>query len=164
MPEEQKEIATEKFKVLGKIHLTLQNKEKRKAYDDFGEWNEEDNFNWMDYWHSMFRKIELSDIDKYKEEYLGSDLEKYDIKRAYVGSKGDMDFLYEYVSFASVEHEQRYIDVVQKMVDDGEVEYFHRFFNENKRKQKRRFDKYQREKEEVEELDRMYSNNELKRN
>lgn len=151
--EDEKSVATEKFKVLGKIHLTLQDKDKRKAYDDYGEWNEENDFNWMEYWRNLFRKIDISDIDKYKNEYIGSEEERNDIRKAYINGKGNMNFFYENVSFANIEHEQRYIDIVKQMVDAGELEYFDCFFNEDKRKKQRRHQKYQREREEVEKID-----------
>lgn len=85
-----KEAATEKFKVLGRIHSILQDKDKRKIYDDCGDFDEETDstFNWMEYWFSMFKKIEIADIQKYEQEFIGSETERRDIKRAYEFSKG----------------------------------------------------------------------------
>ncbi|KAJ8950900.1 hypothetical protein NQ314_007757 [Rhamnusium bicolor] len=82
--QDQKKIATEKFQVLGKIHSILQDKNKRKLYDDFDEFDEEvdSSFNWMDYWRSMFKKIEMKDIENYEKEYIGSETELRDIKKS----------------------------------------------------------------------------------
>lgn len=93
--ENHKEIATEKFKVLGRIHSILQDKDQRKIYDDCGEFDEEADsaFNWTEYWMSMFNKIEIADIQKYEQEYIGSENEKRDIKRAYESGKGKLDVL-----------------------------------------------------------------------
>lgn len=91
--ESQKEIATEKFKVLGRIHAILQDKDKRKVYDDCGEFDDEadSTFNWTEYWMSMFKKIELSDIRKYEQEYIGSENERRDIKKAYESGRGKLN-------------------------------------------------------------------------
>ncbi|KAG5865301.1 hypothetical protein JTB14_013797 [Gonioctena quinquepunctata] len=155
--EDQKAIATEKFKALGKIHSILQNPEKRKLYDDVGEYDEESEsdslFNWMDYWRNMFKKIELKDIEKYEKEYIGSETELRDIKRAYVGSKGNMDKILEMVPFSNCDDEARFIDIVQRMVDDGEVESYKSFFKESKQRKMRRHKKWEEEKKEAEQID-----------
>lgn len=153
--EEQKTIATEKFKALGKIHSILQDDDKRKLYDDVGEFDDEmdSSFNWRDYWRNMFKKIDIKDIENYKEEYIGSDTEIRDIKKAYISSKGNMDIILEMVPFSNCDNEPRYIEIVEKLVNDGEVERYDTFFNENKRKKMRRRRKYEKEKNEVEQID-----------
>ncbi|CAG9824119.1 unnamed protein product [Phaedon cochleariae] len=66
-----KEIATEKFKALGKIHSILQNPDKHNLYNKSGQFDDEMDtfFNCMDYWRNMFKKIEIKDIQKYEQEY-----------------------------------------------------------------------------------------------
>lgn len=159
VPEDQKVVATEKFKALGKIHSTLQNPDKRKLYDDVGEFDEDmdSSFNWMDYWRNMFKKIEIKDIQNYEKEYIGSDTELRDIKRAYVGSRGDMDVILEMVPFSNCDGEPRIIEIVQKMVDDGEVEYYKSFFNESKVKKMRRHKKWEKERQESEAIDSKFN-------
>lgn len=89
--EEHKAEATEKFKVLGRIHTILSDSEKRKIYDQCGDYDEEgEGFvvtNWLDYWRSLFRKITVEDINNYEKEYKGSETERNDIKRAYMDGK-----------------------------------------------------------------------------
>ncbi|KAL1492180.1 hypothetical protein ABEB36_012665 [Hypothenemus hampei] len=150
-----KEVATEKFKVLGRIHSILQDKDKRKIYDDCGEFDEESDstFNWTEYWMSIFRKIEISDIQKYEKEYLGSDTERRDIKRAYEAGKGNMNFILEMVPFSSYDKEDRIIEIVRDMVEKGEVKEYKGFFNESKAKKARRHKKWEKEKKETESID-----------
>jgi len=150
----KKEIATEKFKLLGKIHSILQDSDKRKIYDESGTFDEENYSvtNWMNYWRNLFKKISTEDIENYKKEYIGSETEKYDIKRAYVGTKGDMDRILEMVPFSNCENEPRIINIVKDMVDTGEVEEYSRFFNEPKQKKKQRQRKEEREKQKAERL------------
>ncbi|KAK9891734.1 hypothetical protein WA026_016531 [Henosepilachna vigintioctopunctata] len=145
-------IATEKFKVLGKIHSILQDKEKRKVYDDCGEYDEEEHstFNWMEYWRSLFKKISIEDIENFEKEYIGSETELRDIKKAYILSKGDMDVMLGFIPFSNCDSEPRIIEIVREMVEKGEVEEYKRFFSESARKKKRRHQKYEREKKEVE--------------
>ncbi|XP_028131105.1 dnaJ homolog subfamily C member 9 [Diabrotica virgifera virgifera] len=152
---DQKEIATEKFKVLGKIHSILQNKEKRKRYDDVGEfdYDMDTSYNWMDYWRNMFKKIELKDIQEYEKEYVGSETEYRDIKKAYEGSRGNMDSILEMVPFSNCDSEPRIIEIVQKMVDNGEVESYNTFFNESKQRKLRRKRKWELEKKQAEKIE-----------
>ncbi|CAH1974015.1 unnamed protein product [Acanthoscelides obtectus] len=152
--EDQKEVATEKFKVLGKIHAILQNKEQRRVYDDAGEFDEEmdSTFNWMDYWSKLFKPIEIKDIENHEKEYIGSETERRDIKKAYVNSKGDWNKILEMVPFSNCENEPRIREIVQEMVDSGDVESFKQFFNENKAKTLRRHKKWEKEKKELENI------------
>lgn len=155
--ESDKELATEKFKVLGRIHSILQDADKRKTYDDCGEFDEDSDFgNWMEYWRAMFKKIDINDIKKYEEEYIGSETELRDIKKAYVGSKGDMDLILERVPFSTCDNEPRIKDIVRKMIDNGEVEEYDGFFNEKKQKALRRRKKWEKEKKLSEQIDSKY--------
>lgn len=157
----KKDVFTEKFKLLGKIHSILQDSDKRKIYDECGTIDEDTDIltNWLSYWRNMFKKISTEDIENYKKEYLGSDTEKYDIKKAYIASKGDMNHIFEMVPFSNCENESRIIEVVREMVDNGEVEEFESFFNEAPRKKKQRQQKEEREKRKSERI--VISDNEL---
>ncbi|KAF5303066.1 hypothetical protein FQR65_LT08395 [Abscondita terminalis] len=150
----QKEICTEKFKLLGKLHSILQDEDKRKIYDENGTFEEENDsiINWLNYWRTMFKKISTEDIENYKKEYIGSETEKYDIKKAYVGSKGNMNKILEMVPFSNCDNEPRIISIVKDMVDSGEVEEYSKFFNEPKHKKRQRKLKEDREKRQSEQL------------
>ncbi|KAF5287730.1 hypothetical protein FQA39_LY15750 [Lamprigera yunnana] len=150
----KKAISTEKFKLLGKIHSILQDDDKRKVYDECGTFDEENYSvtNWTNYWRNLFKKISTEDIENYKKEYLGSETEKIDIKKAYVGTKGDMNRILEMVPFSNCENEPRIIEIVRNMVNNGEVEEYSKFFNESKQKKTRRKLKEEREKRKSEQL------------
>lgn len=152
--ESKKTASTEKFKVLGKIYSILQDSEKRKVYDDCGEFDEDSysTINWMEYWRSMFKKISIKDIQNYEKEYIGSETEIRDIKRVYVSSKGNMDVILECVPFSDCDSEPRIIEIVRQLVDNGEVEEYDSFFNEPQRKKNRRRRKWEAEREEAEKL------------
>lgn len=145
--EAKKAVANEKFKILGKIYSILQDEEQRKIYDENGDFDDDSYaiFNWVNFWRSQFKKISTKDIENYKCEYVGSDTEVQDIKKAYVNGKGSMDYILEAVPFSNVEDEPRILEIVQKLVDDKEVERLDRFFNEPEKKKTIRKRKHERE-------------------
>lgn len=110
-------------------------------------------FNWVDYWRNMFKKIDLKDIEKHEQEYIGSETELRDIKKAYVSSRGNMDKILEMVPFSNCDSESRFIEIVQEMVNNGEVERYDSFFNESKQKKMRRRKKWEKERKEAEQID-----------
>ncbi|KOB52051.1 DnaJ-10, partial [Operophtera brumata] len=110
VPEDQKLEATEKFKVLSSIHSILTDIEKRATYDETKCVEDDDSYisedkDWSSYWRLIFKKITDDDIKAYEKEYIGSDEEKKDLKRAYLNGKGDMDYIVDHVQFARSEHE-----------------------------------------------------------
>lgn len=155
---DEKEEATEKFKVLGRIHSILADKEKRKTYDQFGHIEDEDSDenamkDWAAYWRMLFKEITIQDINDYEKNYKNSETEYRDLKKAYIGSKGNMDYILENVPFTSCEDEPRLHEIVKKMLDAGEVEEYHQFFNERESKKQRRRKKWEKEAEEAKRLD-----------
>lgn len=44
--------------------------------------------------------------------FIGSDLEKQEIKQAYITGKGDMDYIVDHVQFARSEQEPRIRDIL----------------------------------------------------
>lgn len=151
----KKAEATEKFKVLGKVHSILTDKEKKVVYDETGSYDEEDEKaerDWNEYWRLLFKKITIEDINRYKKQYQGSEEELSDLKRAYTDGKGDMDFILECVPFSNTEEEPRLRSVIQGMIDSGEVPAFRAFTHETPRKRERRKRKWEKEAEEAEKM------------
>lgn len=152
--ENKKLEATEKFKVLGKIHSVLQDSDQRKIYDETGDIDEENDssFNWMDYWRSMFKPITTEDIENYKQEYINSETELRDIKKAYIACKGDWNRILEMVPFSDCDSEPRIMEIVKKLVEDEELVEYDAFFNEPQRKKDSRRRKFEKEKKVAEAL------------
>lgn len=152
--EDVKAEATEKFKVLGRIYATLQDEEKRKVYDENGEFDDDadSNCNWMEYWRNIFKPITEEQIEAHKKEYINSEAEIRDIKKAYINGKGDMNFIHDAVPFVDCESEPRIMEIVRRLIDAGEVEEYDGFFNEPKRKKERRRRKYEEERKLCDEM------------
>lgn len=74
MDESEKAEATEKFKVLGKVHAILSDKNKKAVYDESGSIDEDDEVterNWEEYWRILFKPITEEDIANYEKNYKG---------------------------------------------------------------------------------------------
>lgn len=152
-----KDEATEKFKVLGFIHSILSDNDKRKIYDETGQYDEDSDEvtmrNWGDYWRTLFKEITVEDINNYEKTYKGSDTEIKDLKRAYTDSKGDMDYILEAVPFTNCDEEPRLHEIIQKLVEAGEVPEYESFTKEDDKKKKRRKRKWAKEAAEAERLE-----------
>lgn len=81
---------------------------------------------------------------------LGSDLEKSDIKKAYLNGKGCINYMMNAVPFMQVTDEPRIIEYVKELIDEKEVEEFEIFTKEPKEKRNKRHKKYAREAKEAE--------------
>lgn len=154
--ENEKVEATEKFKVLGKIHSVLSDKEKKAIYDESGDFDEESDEmverDWREYWRMLFKPITIKDINDYEKKYKGSEQERNDLKRAYLDGKGDMDFILEAVPFTHTEEEPRLKDLIQGMIDEGEVPVYKAFTDETPKKRERRKRKWEKEAQEAAKL------------
>jgi DnaJ homolog subfamily C member 9 len=75
VPEEEKENATEKFKVLAKINEVLNDDSRRALYDEQGIIDDDDDekfgSTWLEAFKTLFKPISDSDIDNYRREYVG---------------------------------------------------------------------------------------------
>ncbi|XP_064479974.1 dnaJ homolog subfamily C member 9-like [Ornithodoros turicata] len=151
----EKDKATKKFQVLGKIHAVLSDKDKRSLYDETGAVDDEDTIlsdrDWTDYWRHLFPKITPEDICKYLEEYQGSPEEAMDLKAHYERFEGDFNLISDCLIGYDFEDEGRYRQMLQDMIDAGEVEAFPKFTKESKRKRAARKARYANEAKEADE-------------
>lgn len=164
--EEVKKLdATEKFKILGKVHSVLSDPEKRRVYDDTGSFDEGEcgtdfeNVNWSEYWRALFKEITIEDIKNYEKKYKGSEEELKDLKNAYLQKEGDMNHIFEAVPYTHIDEEPRLREIIQKLIDSGEVPAFDAFVNESKAKRERRRRKYEKEAKLVEEIEKKKQKN-----
>lgn len=164
MGEQEKEEATEKFKILAKIHEVLSDDSKRALYDEQGIIEDDDDdkkiSTWLEAFKHLFKPISESDINNYHKEYVGSDLEKSDLKKAYVNGKGCINYIMEHVPFMCVEDEPRFHEIVNEWIKSGEVPEFKAFTNEPASKKARRHKKYARESKEAAEIKKNIQNDE----
>lgn len=75
VPEDEKIQATEKFKVLAKINEVLSDDARRALYDEQGIVDDDDDdfgSSWLEAFKNLFKPITDSDIDNYRNEYVGA--------------------------------------------------------------------------------------------
>ncbi|KAH8277450.1 hypothetical protein KR026_011112 [Drosophila bipectinata] len=153
VPDEQKEESTEKFKVLSKLYQVLTDTQKRALYDEQGIIDDDDGdsklSSWLDLWSKIFKPITEEEINTYEKEYIGSELECSDIKKAYLGGKGCINYMMNHVPFMKVEDEPRIQKLVQGWIAAGEVPEHKIFTEEPAAKRKKRHQKYARESKEA---------------
>ncbi|XP_067615410.1 J domain-containing protein CG6693-like [Eurosta solidaginis] len=167
--DEEKSTATEKFKVLSKVYQVLSDKQKRDLYDEQGVIDDEDDMegklnSWLELWRQIFKPLTVEDISNYQKSYIDSELERNDMKKAYLNGKGCINHMMNEVPFLNVENEPRMQKIIREMIDAGEVPEFKIFTDEPTHKRRRRHKKYARESEEAEEIKKkMQNNNNLER-
>ncbi|TDG49527.1 hypothetical protein AWZ03_004018 [Drosophila navojoa] len=152
VPDAQKDESTEKFKVLSKIYQVLTDSQKRAVYDEQGIIDDDDEgklTNWLDLWSKIFKPLSEEDISNYEKEYVGSELERADIKKAYLGGKGCMNYIMNHVPFMKVEDEPRFKEIVNSMIASNEVPEYKIFTEEPAAKRNKRHKKYARESKEA---------------
>ncbi|XP_017469119.1 PREDICTED: J domain-containing protein CG6693 [Rhagoletis zephyria] len=156
--DDDKSNATEKFKVLSKVYQVLSDNDRRGLYDEQGIIDEEDDItegklsSWLDLWRQMFKKLTVEDISNYEKSYVGSELERNDMKKAYLLGKGCINRIMNEVPFFNVKDEPRLQKIIREMIDAGEVPEYKIFTNEPAQKRQRRHTKYARESKEVEKI------------
>ncbi|XP_075697643.1 dnaJ homolog subfamily C member 9 [Rhinoderma darwinii] len=153
--EEDKQEATVKFQVLGKVYSVLCDKEQRALYDEQGIVDDESytisqDMNWREYWRLLFKKITVEDIKAYEEKYKGSEEERADIIQAYLDFEGDIDNILESVILAGIEDEPRIKDILKKAIKKKEIPAYDAFVKESKKKCEQRKKRARKEAVEAE--------------
>lgn len=146
--ESEKEDATEKFKVLSKIYAILADKDKRALYDQHGVIDDDDDSSgthWLQMWQQFFKPISAEDISNYEKAYIGSEMERDDIKKAYLNGKGCINYMMDHVQFMQCHNEDRIIGIVKEFIAAGDVPEYKICTEEPKAKRDRRHKKYARE-------------------
>ena len=113
------------FQALSLAHSILSDPEKRKAYDETGDVEAEETSQdyafWYEYFRGLFPKISVSDIEKFSDNYIGSEEEKSDIIAAYKEHGGDLKKIMETVMLAEDGDEHRICTVIDNAIQDGEL-------------------------------------------
>ncbi|XP_018803300.1 PREDICTED: J domain-containing protein CG6693 [Bactrocera latifrons] len=165
--EDEKSTATEKFKVLSKVYQVLSDKEKRDLYNEQGVIVDEEDegklSSWLDLWRQVFRRVTEEDIINYENSYVGSELERDDMKKAYLSSKGCINKIMTEVPFLHIKDEPRLQEIIKEMIDAGEVPEYKIFTNEPSQKRQRRHKKYAREAKEAEEIKQKLESGDLQK-
>lgn len=151
----EKEEATAKFQVLGKVYSVLSDQERKTLYDQTGVIDEEEVLNqekdWYAFWRLLF-KLSEQDIKDFAKTYRESNEELADLKAAYLEFEGDMDQIMDNVLCCTLDDEERFIQTLQELINEGELPEFDSFTKESKKKKAARKRKAKKEEKEAEEM------------
>nr|XP_022315746.1 dnaJ homolog subfamily C member 9-like [Crassostrea virginica] len=149
-----KEEATKKFQILGRVYSILSDENKRGVYDETGEVDDESDVpqdrDWSDYWRLLFKKVSVDDIKTFENDYKDSPEELNDLKSAYLDSEGNMDEIIDSVLCATIDDEARFTKILKGLIKKKEIPDFPAFSKEGKTKKSERKRKHQAEAEEAE--------------
>ncbi|NXK96463.1 DNJC9 protein, partial [Formicarius rufipectus] len=153
VPTAQKEEATRRFQVLGKVYAVLSDTNQRRVYDETGtvdeeaeaQWGDRD---WLQYWQLLF-KVTVKDIEDFQNSYKNSEEELENVKAAYLNFKGDMDRIMETVMCADYTDEPRIREMIERAIDSGELPSYKAFVKESKQKMMSRRRRAEKEAEEA---------------
>jgi len=149
----EKEEATKKFQVLGKLYGILTDQEKRALYDQQGIVDDDDDItqdrNWEEYWRLLFHKITVDDIKAYEKHYKDSEQELDDLRSAYLEFEGDMDKILDTVLCSTIDDEPRFHDMIAGWIKSKEVPKFPAFEAETSKKRQKRKRAYEKEAREA---------------
>lgn len=108
------------FKALAIVHSILSDVEKRKIFDETGDIDDESGStqnenDWYEYFRTLFPKVTVEAIQKFSDQYIGSDEERRDIAKAYNDYKGSVPHIMEVVLLA--EDESRICAIIDELID-----------------------------------------------
>ncbi|XP_043534572.1 dnaJ homolog subfamily C member 9 [Chiloscyllium plagiosum] len=151
----EKEKATEKFQILGKVYAVLSDGEQRGLYDEQGIVDEEADIvkqdrDWEEYWRLLFKKVTVADIKEFEAKYKDSEEEMTDIKQAYLDFEGDMDGIMESVLCSTPGDESRIRAILEAAIKAQELPAYTAFTKETASKQRARKRRGDREAKEAE--------------
>lgn len=149
----EKDAAHSKFQEVAFAYAILSDERRRKRYDTTGRTEEsldieDDDFNWTDFFRNQYKDIvTVEKINDFARSYKGSEEEREHVLRAYEKVKGNMDRLYNEVMLSDVlEDDERFRAIIDKGIEDGEVEGLGAYTGETEKKRKARISRAEKRK------------------
>ncbi|EPQ31271.1 uncharacterized protein PFL1_01456 [Pseudozyma flocculosa PF-1] len=119
-----------KFQRIGFAYAVLSDDVRRKKYDNTGSTRElgigegVDDFDWNDYFKTLWTgEVSKQTLEDFKQKYQNSDEERDDIAAAYDDSDGSLEAIFAAVPCSEfLVDEQRIIDIIERLIDEGQLE------------------------------------------
>lgn len=171
-----KDEANQKFQEIAFAYAILSDERRRRRYDTTGNTAEsldidDDGFDWVDFFRDQLSSmVDGKTLDKFKDEYKGSEEERDDLLSAYESHEGDMDAVYENVMLSNVlEDDARFREIISQAIRNGEATDWPKFSKESTQNKTQRKKRARKEAEEAEQLakelgveDKLYGNGKSK--
>ncbi|KAJ2780210.1 hypothetical protein GGI15_003617 [Coemansia interrupta] len=127
LPPSEAQKATARFQQIGFAYTLLSDARRRKIYDQTGSIKDisdiiEDGQSWDAYFRELWTGIvDASTIEQFAKVYKGSEEEQADILAAYTTHAGDLDLIFTEVLLAEVDDEPRFVEIIEKAIDDKKI-------------------------------------------
>lgn len=123
VPEAEKPIANESFKMIYRAYAILSNPESKKVYDfDKKCLYDLQNSTVLECgWTKFIKTVDSNDFEIKKREYQNSTAEKSDILRELANGNGSMTHLFNTIPFMRYEDEDRIVDIINTAMKTGEM-------------------------------------------
>ncbi|EMC98488.1 hypothetical protein BAUCODRAFT_32535 [Baudoinia panamericana UAMH 10762] len=153
-PPADKEEAHTKFQEIAFAYAILSDERRRKRYDTTGNTSEtldleDDDFNWTDFYREQFANVVTEDsINKFANEYKGSEEERQHVLKAYGNRKGAMASIYQEIMLSDMlDDEERFRAIIDRAIEDGEVEAYKKYTDETEKARAKRMEQARKKKE-----------------
>ena len=125
--------ANENFRNLNNAYKILMNDEKRKLYDETGEYDENEDEkidleNTYQYYREIYPKLKLEDIENFSLKYRGSEMEEEDLIDYYNENNGDITLLLEAIPLSKNEDIGRFIKIYEQLIKKKKIKKSDLFF------------------------------------
>ena len=108
---------------------------------------EGDDFSWSDFFRAQWAdSVTGQSLNAFKDKYQHSEEEKRDVLAAYSTSKGKLNQVFKTVMLSNpIDDEQRFRVLIDQAINDGDVESYDAYVNENKKSRNQRHRRARRE-------------------
>lgn len=157
-PADAREEANQQFQKIAFAYAILSDTRRRKRFDLTGNTAEavdlDDDFDWVDFYREQFSNaIDTNALEKFKEEYQGSEEEERDLLAAFENHEGDLDKIYESVMLCNVlDDDDRFRTIIDKAIESGRVQGYKAYTEEPEKKRGQRLKRAQKEAKQAEKL------------
>lgn len=148
----EKATAHTKFQEIAFAYAILSDERRRRRYDTTGRTeeslDEDDDFDWTTFFREQFADVvTFEKIDKFTQEYKGSEEEREHVLQAYERAEGNMDQVYSQVMLSDVlEDDERFRGIIDQAIEEGEVEGYEKYTLETEKNKERRLDRARKRK------------------
>lgn len=128
--ETDKEAAHKKFQEIAFAYAVLSDDRRRRRYDLTGSTAEtledDDDFDWLKFYREQFENVVNEEaINKFSNEYKGSDEERRDLLNAYTKGKGNLNTVYQLVMLSDIlEDDDRFRQILDEEIANGNIESY----------------------------------------
>ncbi|KAK4921537.1 hypothetical protein LTR49_011007 [Elasticomyces elasticus] len=154
---EDKDAAHTRFQEIAFAYAILSDERRRKRYDTTGNTSdsldlEDDDFDWTSFFREQYKSaVTETSINKFADEYKRSEEEQRHVLDAYEKVKGNMEALYGRVMLSDMlDDEDRFRVIIDKAIEDGEVDEHKKYAEESEASRKKRMDRARKRKEKEE--------------